>query len=120
MPPCNQATVDNWIWCSNCFKMAASRKLKKLILKKTILANRRRRKLIEKGIACALLQHHLMIKACILSGLLLFSQNNSRAAAFRSCRRLKRNYGWWELAWHTYDEERFKRTFRVCRKTFML
>ena len=100
--------------------MVASHKLKKLTFKKTILANRRRRELIEKGIACALLQHHLMIKACILSGLLLFSQNDSRATAFRSCRRLKRNYGWWELAWHTYDEERFKRTFRVCRKTFML
>ena len=100
--------------------MAASHKLMKSIFKKTIFANRRRRKLIEKGIPCALLRHNLMIESCILSGLLLFSQNDSRATAFRSCRRLKGNYGWWELAWHTYDEERFKKTFGVCRKTFML
>ena len=100
--------------------IAALDKCKNSILKKTLLSNRRRRKLIDEGMPCALLQHHLMIKACILSGLLLLSQNDSRATAFCSCRRLKRNYGWWELASHTYDEERFKRTFRVCRKTFML
>ena len=48
--------------------MAASHKLMKSIFKKTIFANRRRRKLIEKGIACALLRHNLMIESCILSG----------------------------------------------------
>ena len=36
-----------------------------------------------------------------------------------SCRRLTRNPGWWEIVWATpYSEARFKKTFRVTRRTF--
>lgn len=36
----------------------------------------------------------------------------------RSCRRLPRNQGWWDLIWDKYDDDRFKQTFRVSRGTF--
>ena len=36
----------------------------------------------------------------------------------RSCRRLKRNTGWWENVFNTYSDARFKKTFRVSRDTF--
>ena len=37
----------------------------------------------------------------------------------RSIRRHTRNTGWWDLVWQSYDEHRFKETFRVTRATFM-
>ena len=36
----------------------------------------------------------------------------------RSCRRVTRNTGWWDIAWSSYSEKRFKRTFRIARTTF--
>ncbi|CAH3159373.1 unnamed protein product, partial [Porites lobata] len=36
----------------------------------------------------------------------------------RSCRRLPRNMGWFNLVWSTYSDERFKKTFRISRTTF--
>ena len=38
----------------------------------------------------------------------------------RSCRRLQRNTGWWNLVWTVYSEKRFKKTFRMTRQTFSL
>ena len=42
----------------------------------------------------------------------------TRAATTRSCRRLPRNKGWWNVVWHSYSNVRFKRTFRVSKETF--
>ena len=36
----------------------------------------------------------------------------------RSCRRRIRNSGWWDVVWNTYDDERFKQTFRLSKDTF--
>ena len=36
----------------------------------------------------------------------------------RSCRRLKRNIGWWKTVSSTYSASRFKKTFRISRATF--
>ena len=36
----------------------------------------------------------------------------------RSCRRVTRNTGWLDIAWSTYSEKRFKRTFRIAGTTF--
>ena len=42
-----------------------------------------------------------------------------RKGIMRSVRRKTRNTGWWDLTWSTYDDKRFKETFRVTRPTFM-
>ncbi|XP_065054392.1 uncharacterized protein LOC135683144 [Rhopilema esculentum] len=88
-----------------------------LVLKKTISANRRRRKMLQYGVAL-LLKHQSMIIAYCLAATLAFAQHNQRRIVTRSCRRLKRNEGWWELLWDNYDDDRFKKTFRVSRETF--
>ena len=50
---------------------------------------------------------------------LLISQRNITVPSpVRSCRRLKRNTGWWENVCNTYSDARFKKTFRVSRDTF--
>ena len=36
----------------------------------------------------------------------------------RSCRRLKRNIGWWKTVSSTYSASGFKKTFRISRGTF--
>ena len=33
----------------------------------------------------------------------------------RSCRRFKRNCGWWKTIWDTYSDERFRKNFCVTR-----
>lgn len=80
-------------------------------------ARRRRSKLLEIGMALAVSRRQVQIRAFVLAALLLLSQNNSRVY-HRSCRRLRRNQGWWDLIWNTYSVERFKKTFRVSRSTF--
>ena len=55
--------------------------------------------------------------ACLL--LLLISQRNITVPRpVRSCRRLKRNTGWWKNVCNTYSDARFKKIFRVFRETF--
>ena len=50
---------------------------------------------------------------------LLISQRNITVPRpVRSCRRLKRNTGWWGNICNTYSDARFKKTFRVSRDTF--
>ena len=50
---------------------------------------------------------------------LLISQRNITVPSpVRSCRRLKRNTGWWENVCNTYWDARFKKTFRISRDTF--
>ena len=48
---------------------------------------------------------------------LLLSNLCRRKPANRSCRRLFRNKGWWDLIFHGSDD-RFKKTFQVTRVTF--
>ena len=50
--------------------------------------------------------------------LILLSGRNAFSPIPRSCRRLPRNTGWWNLIWNTYSNARFKKTLRVSRETF--
>ncbi|RMX59773.1 hypothetical protein pdam_00015357 [Pocillopora damicornis] len=54
---------------------------------------------------------------CLLS-LLISQRNITVPRPVRSCRRLKRNTGWWEKVCNTFSDARFKKTFRVSRETF--
>ena len=96
--------------------MVPEKVLKGAVLKRAIEANRRRRRMLQYGIASILFHRCLMLRACLFAAILAFASNNPRAE--RSCRRLERNSGWWELVWNTYNDERFKKTFRVSRETF--
>ena len=65
-------------------------------------------------------RRRLTVLLCLV-GLLLLSrqQNNATERIYRrSCRRLIRNCGWWDLVWNSYSDERFKKTFRVSKNTF--
>ena len=56
-----------------------------------------------------------LLRIFILTTLLISAE---KAVAVRSCRRLQRNNGWFDLVWNTYSETRFKKTFRVCKASF--
>ena len=57
----------------------------------------------------------LQILIALLNVLQIYLQ---RREVHRSCRRLGRNNGWWEMVWNNYSDERFKKTFRVSKDTF--
>ena len=48
--------------------------------------------------------------------MMLISGHNITNDCHRSCRRLRRNCGWLEMVWRTYDDDCFKRSFRVSKK----
>ena len=82
---------------------------------------RRRRMLSQTIIVCNAYRNRRLTVLLCLVGLLLLSrhQNNATERVHRrSCRRLIRNCGWWDLVWNSYSEERFKKTFRVSKNTF--
>ena len=64
-----------------------------------------------------LIRRKCLVQMCIVLLLLLISGRHA-ATNPRSCRRLARNTGWLDIVWNTYSEARFKKTFRVSRKTF--
>lgn len=61
----------------------------------------------------------LQISAAFMSILILTNQNATLPRRHRSCRRLPRNSGWWDLVWTSYSDARFKETLRVSRGTFI-
>ena len=89
----------------------------KVILKLIGNGRWKRRKLLEAGMALALSRRWLQIQAFLLAAVLLISQNNSKVY-HRSCRRLPRNNGLWDLIWNTYSDDCFRKTFRVSTSTF--
>ena len=99
--------------------MAAIDKNKLAVLKKFIAKRRKRRRQFVKGMTLLLQRGQLMVKAILVTMLLLLTRNQV-AHHYRSCRRLPRNSGWWEKVWNQYDDKRFKQTFRVSRNTFNL
>ena len=67
------------------------------------------------------MRKRFIVRLCLLTCLLLQSSEDEISARRpRSCRRSHKNTGWWELVWASYDEGRFKKTFRVSRNTFNL
>ena len=91
--------------------------VKRNVFFRKILENRKKRQnLLDFGKAIALSSRRLNFYNLFLAAFLLQSLNSR--VFVRSCRRLQRNDGWWDLVWNTYSDERFKKTFRVSRATF--
>ena len=89
------------------------RKLMNEIKRKQRIAEARLRKAIE--------LRKRRIQVALLAVLLLTTARKltiGRIKTTRTCRRLPRNRGWWDVVWSTYSDARFKRTFRVSRATF--
>ena len=64
-------------------------------------------------------QHKTLLSAALLSILFLAGPLNMILHRQRSCRRLQRNTGWWEMVWSEYSDARFKETLRISRGTFL-
>jgi len=59
-----------------------------------------------------------LVNVCLVTVLFLLSRENASPEYSCSCRRFKRNMGWFNRVWNTYSEERFKKTFRISRGRF--
>ena len=81
------------------------------------LARRRRRNLSFQVATLEAVRRKFRLRLLALLCLLL-QQVGEEEERFRSVRRCERNAGWWEMVWSTYDNSRFKKTFRVTRQTF--
>ena len=66
---------------------------------------------------CLQEKHRLIIKLLLLIELILSHQNATQVS--RSCCRLPRSTGWWNIVWHQYSDATFKKLFRVSRATFL-
>ncbi|XP_046854710.1 protein ALP1-like [Xenia sp. Carnegie-2017] len=79
-----------------------------------------RRRMLDSFIQLLINRRIMAIRAAITLILCLFSQNSrSTSITPRSCRRLARNKGWWNLIWVNYSAVGFKKTFRISRETFL-
>lgn len=79
---------------------------------------KRRRRIVESVLHSLLIRRMRLIQVATFFVLILLSGKNAFSPVPRSCRRLARNTGWWNLIWRTYSAARFKKTFRVSRETF--
>ena len=68
-----------------------------LMLRKMIMANRKQRKMLENGIALMLTNNQLAVKVILLTAMMSISGHNIINNCQRSCKRLRRNSGWWEI-----------------------
>ena len=94
--------------------MARAKALKTILLEKISRERQRRRQLQHNMITLVLMRKRFIVRLYLLTCLLLKSSDDEISARRpRSCRRSHRNPGWWELVWASYDEGRFKKTFRV-------
>ena len=83
--------------------------------------NERRRMFSESAQMLIALRRRRIALLLSLAGILLLSRKQNLATEMvhvRSCRRLLRSNGWWEMVWTTYTNERFKKTFRISKNTF--
>ena len=91
----------------------------KAILLRKIQNSANRRRMLRNALIYVTTKRRQLINVCILSLLLVTSRGIAVTNKYkRSCRRLERNNGWFNLVWSTYSEQRFKKTFRVSRETF--
>ena len=124
-----KAKVREWIivvsgccFYSRRFKMAGkmTSDMEELVFLANAIRETRRRHLNMQLLLRNLVARRRQVLNVALLLLLLVSQRNNTTVprSIRSCRRLNRNTGWWDKAWNTYSEARFKKTFRVSRSTF--
>lgn len=88
------------------------------LIRKLIAKNRKQRKILQTILTFAVARRRMIFKTCILMLLLCLNLKGNKTVV-RSCRRLVRNSGWWDLVWNNYDDVRFKKTFRMSRATFI-
>lgn len=98
--------------------MAVKRNLRRIVLLKK-LQSCKSRQAMAKNSLLFLLRHRkmLLLRVSFLTALLLSSRCN-KTTRTRSCRRLPRNLGWFDKVWNKYSEARFKKTFRISKRTF--
>ena len=84
------------------------------------IMKQRRRKLRQMSLLLYFKSRALILRTSLLCLLFLTRSLDelARKPRIRSCRRLKRNPGWWENVWQNYTSDRFKLTFRIPRETF--
>ena len=100
--------------------MADKRKTSRLLLLNMIRANRKRRLIMHTALNTLLVRRKQLLCVCYVMLMLGASRNVvARLPRLRSCRRFDKNTGWWEKVWQTYSDTRFKKTFRVTRRTFL-
>ena len=100
--------------------MADKRKTSRLLFLNTIRANRKRRLIMHTALNTLLVRRKQFLCVCYVMLMLGASRNVvARLPRLRSCRRFDKNTGWWEKVWQTYSDTRFKKTFRVTRRTFL-
>ena len=83
-----------------------------------IKEGRRRRLQIQLALNNLAARRKRFLNLAFVLVLLISQRNITVPRPVRSCRRLKRNTGWWENVCNTYSDARFKKTFRVSRDTF--
>ena len=84
---------------------------------KIALARRRRRNLSFQMATLVTVRRKFRLRPLGLLCLLL-QQVGEEEERFRSVRWCERNASWWVMVWSTYDNSRFKKTFRVTRQMF--
>lgn len=93
---------DDLVFLANVMRERRRRQLSMHVMLQNLVARRRR-----------------VLNVAVLMLLLISQLNNITVPGpIRSCRRLKRNAGWWDKVCDTYSDARFKKTFRVSRSTF--
>ena len=84
-----------------------------------MIRERKRRRILRARLGIfQLIRKRWLLKIYLLLSL-FFSQIAAKPNRIQSCRRVNRNSGWWTLAWTTFSDARFKKTFRVSRPTFV-
>ena len=91
---------------------------KAFLLKKAIEKSSSRRKRMQIALNYLVSRRKRLLNVCFLSIILLMTRANIAVTQNRSCRRLQRNAGWFDLVWSNYSDKRFKKTLRVSRETF--
>ena len=80
---------------------------------------RRRFSINEEIIAILLTRRNRRNKLIQTLMTIILSYSSPRTDVKRRVRRKIRNVGWWDLVWSTYDDKRFKETFRITRASFV-
>lgn len=91
---------------------------KAFLLKKAIEKSASRRKRMQITLNYLVSRRKRLLNVCFLSLVLVMTRANIAVTQNRSCRRLQRNTGWFDLVWSHYSDKRFKKTLRVSRETF--
>ena len=91
----------------------SEREKKRFLVSNTFRVIRRRRLLMQVALNYVVARR-LVLTVCPFLFLILSSRNViTRVPYVRSCRRFRRNSGWWDEVWNNYSDKRFKQTFRI-------